>query len=122
MKNLQQIKEEVRKLLIEHFDRSIVPFANWKDRDTPEAMESMGRCRAYLLAGCDFYLNYNYDEKVDFNDFSSFWKSEVLMMYISIKYFEFEEEPQFHVNYFPSPYLLNYCEEKANIHGKIYWD
>ena len=114
-------KEEIRKLLIDHFDRAIVPFENWGNRDTPSSQESMGQLRAYLLAGCDFYLNYDYDTKVNFKDFEKFWGSEVKTMYISIKYFEFEDEPDYHTTYFPSPFSLDWCKKNKNEHGVIDW-
>lgn len=37
-------------------DQAIVPQKLWHNRDSCAAQQQVGRCRALLLAGCEFYI------------------------------------------------------------------
>lgn len=42
--------------LIAICERSFVPEAEWRDRDTSAAQRQLGECHALLKAGCDFVI------------------------------------------------------------------
>lgn len=45
-------REITREVLVEICERSVVPVAEWRDRDTPRSQERLGTAWALLKAGC----------------------------------------------------------------------
>jgi hypothetical protein len=83
--------EYSRQKLIALIDASVVSHDKWSNRDTPTAQAQAATARAYLLAGCDFRLSQD---------------SELLTtestIWLEIKHYEFEDEPDWHQYYLPT--------------------
>lgn len=108
-------KEELRKFLIDHLEKSIVPYKNWWNRDTPSAQESQAKMRMYLLAWCDFKIMGDYDLEVPEKEIESYLKDEnIKTMYISIFHYEFEDEWSWDTHYSPHPKYLEDCIKDWN--------
>lgn len=47
-----------REELIALCERAIIPVTDWRNRDTPAALEQLGICWAYLKSGCEYKADY----------------------------------------------------------------
>ncbi len=105
-------KNQLRKFLIKHLDDAIVPYEKWRNRDTPAAQEGQARMRMLLKAWCDFKLMSDYRVEVKQDEVDKFLETdEQWTMYISIFYYSFEDNWEWHTSYTPTPKRL--AEVKA---------
>jgi hypothetical protein len=65
-----------RDALIQLCERAIVPHDKWRNRDTPEAQQQLGRLWMFLKSGCEFVITEHSDRtvklSVKYRDFDFF--------------------------------------------------
>jgi len=110
-------KKKIREILINILDDAIVPYINWRNRDTPSSQEWCAKKRMYLKAWCDFRIIRSYDDNVwvPFDEAEEYIAKQEWTMYLDIFHYEFEDEWNRDSWYFPSPKQLAYCKRNWDI-------